>query len=300
MQTLDDKLVIAVSSRSLFKLDRSNTIYEENGLAAYVKHQLEHEHDPPKQGVAFPLIKRFLSLRSPETGEHLCEVIVASRNNPTFALRLYNATEKYGLPITRGVFTSGAPPFKYLPAFNTALFLSANEDDVRGALQQGIPAATILTQTIYDDDDNDPQLRIAFDGDAVLFADDAERVYQDKGLAGFAEHEKTHAKEPLRAGPFKPFLAGLSRVQHLYKDQDCPLRISLVTARDAPAHERAIRTLRSWHIMVDEAFFMGGLDKTPILAAYRPHIYFDDQTALCVSASSIVPTGHVPNGVKNE
>jgi len=298
-ETLDGKLVIGITTRSLFDLEESNSIFEKQGREAYVAHQRERENEAPPPGAAFPLVKRLLALRSPKTEQPLVDIVLFTRNDPEIGVRIFNATKQYGLDIKRGVFTSGQDPYKYLPAFNVALFLSANEESVRGALQAGIAAATIMPAMHQQYDDTDPQLRIAFDGDAVLFSDEAERVYQQEGLAGFTAHEVANADTPLAPGPFKPFLEGLSRIQAEYSNY-APIRTALITARGALAHKRAITTLRSWNVTIDEAFFLSGLDKRKVIEAYMPHVYFDDQRRYCDGAADIVTTGHVPSGVINE
>ena len=208
--------------------------------------------------------------------------------------------EEYGLGITRAAFTRGRTPYKYLQSFAADLFLSANTEDVKLALANGHASAAIYKGSYIEQIEASGEIRIAFDGDAVLFSDEAERIFQADGLAAFKRHETEKSEEPLGAGPFKSFLAALNNLQKIFADQkEKPIRTALVTARDAPAHKRAIKTLRAWGISVDEAFFLGGLDKAAVLESFNPHIFFDDQQTYCVSASKVVPTGHVPSGVKN-
>ncbi|WP_371362705.1 hypothetical protein SRRS_37890 [Sporomusa rhizae] len=298
--TLDGKIVIAISSRALFDLDESNKIFEERGEQAYTNFQIEHEDELLEHGVAFPLIKRLLGLQDPETGQNLVEIILISKNDPNTGLRVFNSIEKHGLHITRAAFTRGRTPYKYLNAFNSDLFLSANQEDVRLALQNGFASATIFAGAYLGKDENSEEIRIAFDGDAVIFSDEAEKVNQELGLEEFQKHEVEKCEIPLAPGPFKSFLAALNKLQKTFEKHNKQLiRTALVTARNAPAHKRAIKTLRSWGIGVDEAFFLGGLDKAPILESFDPHIFFDDQHTYCVNASRVVPTGHVPSGVKN-
>lgn len=297
--TLENKMVVAISSRALFELDDSNQIFEEQGLEEYTKYQIAHENEQLGQGVAFPLIKRLLAIRYPETGDHAVEIILVSKNDPNTGLRVFNSIEQYELNITRAAFTNGRSPYQYLGAFKADLFLSANPEDVRLALDHGYASATIYTGLHFADDDTG-EIRIAFDGDAVIFSDEAEKVYQERGLEEFKKHEVEKSDIPLMPGPFKPFLAALNDIQRAYSGREHkPIRTALVTARNAPAHKRAIKTLRSWGIGVDEAFFLGGLDKAAILEQFRPHIFFDDQQTYCQSASMYVPTGHVPSGIKN-
>ena len=298
--TLDGKLVIAISSRALFDLDESNKIFEDKGEQEYTRFQTQHEDELLERGVAFPLIKRLLELRDPDNGQNMVEIILISKNDPNTGLRVFNSIEQHGLNITRAAFSRGRTPYKYLKAFNADLFLSANPEDVKLALQNGCASATIFAGPYLGRDENLEEIRIAFDGDAVIFSDEAEIVNQEMGLEEFKKHEVEKCEIPLPPGPFKSFLAALNKLQKNYEDHDKrPIRTALVTARNAPAHKRAIKTLRAWGIGVDEAFFLGGLDKAPILESFNPHIFFDDQHTYCVNASKVVPTGHVPSGVKN-
>jgi 5'-nucleotidase len=297
---LDDKLVVAISSRALFDLDESNRLFENEGVEAYSRYQMQHEEETLARGVAFPLIRRLLALRYPETQEPAVEIVLVSKNDPNTGLRVFNSIEHHQLNITRAAFTNGRSPYQYLSAFRADLFLSANPEDVRLALLNGYASATIYTDLQFVDDESG-EIRIAFDGDAVIFSDEAERVYQEHGLAEFQRHELEKSETPLPPGPFKPFLEALNKVQRSYQDSaEMPIRTALVTARSAPSHKRAIKTLRSWGVRIDEAFFLGGLDKAPILDKFKPHIFFDDQQTYCQSASRVAPTGHVPSGVKNE
>lgn len=298
--TLEGKLVIAISSRALFDLDESNRIFEEKGEEEYTKYQIEHENETLEQGVAFPLIKRLLDLRNPITKDEMVEIILISKNDPNTGLRVLNSIEQYGLNITRATFSRGRTPYKYLKAFNADLFLSANPQDVKLALEHRHASATIYTGARYKKDENLDEIRIAFDGDAVIFSDEAEIVFQEKGLEEFKRHEVENSEVPLAPGPLKAFLDAINKLQKAYKDEENkPVRTALVTARNVPAHKRAIKTLRAWGIGVDEAFFLGGLDKAAILESFNPHIFFDDQHNYCINASKVVPTGHVPSGTKN-
>ncbi|HOB35646.1 MAG TPA: 5'-nucleotidase [Bacillota bacterium] len=299
-QALADKLVIAISSRALFDLEESNRVFEEEGLERYAEYQIAHEDIPLAPGTAFPLIRRLLALKDPETGQGAVEVILVSKNDANTGLRVFNSIEHHKINITRAAFTCGRSPYTYLSAFKADLFLSANPEDVSLALQHGYASATLLTGPEYPDDDTD-EIRIAFDGDAVLFSDEAERVFKSKGLEDFTRHEVEKQEIPLSPGPFKGFLEALNRLQTAYRARNMrPIRTALVTARQAPSHKRAIKTLRHWGVTVDEAFFLGGLNKEPILEKFRPHIFFDDQQTYCLPASRYVPTGHVPAGIANE
>lgn len=295
---ISDKLVVAISSRALFDLDESHHLYETQGLDAYIQYQIENENNILQPGVAFPLVKKLLAVKDLQTNTSLVEVILLSHNSADTGLRVFNSIQHYKLNISRAAFTTGASTYRYVAAFGAHLFLSANSYDVVNALQQGCAAATIL-QTNIGSNPTD-QLRIAFDGDAVLFSDEAEIIYQRNGLQAFAESESAAAQTPLEGGPFKGFLAKLHQIQTKFPADNCPIRTALVTARSAPAHERVIRTLRAWNIRIDEALFLGGLTKGEFLRAFGADFYFDDQQGHCENTREHVATGHVPHGVTNE
>lgn len=296
--SISEKLVIAISSRALFDLDESHRVFEEQGIEAYLKYQIAHENEVLNAGVAFHLVKKLLALAHPTTHERLVEVILLSRNSADTGLRVFNSIQHHELPITRAVFTNGETPYKYVNAFGADLFLSAHGEDVAGALAAHCAAATLLpSQAKYHEAS---QIRLAFDGDAVLFSDEAEKVFQTQGLDAFRASEAQAAQKPLQEGPFKGFLKALQRIQNLFPAGLCPLRTALVTARDAPAHERVINTLRAWDIRIDEALFLGGLPKGEFLKAFAADIFFDDQQGHCHLASKHVATGHVPHGIVNQ
>lgn len=297
-KALSRKLVIAISSRALFDLSDSHDVYEEQGLASYSRYQIDHENDVLTPGDAFVFVKKLLRLNGLLDGEPRVEVILLSRNSADTGLRIFNSIEHYGLDISRAAFCGGESPYRYVSAFGCHLFLSTDADDVRNALDHGIAAATLMASNAQSDDSD--QLRFAFDGDAVLFSDEAERVYKQEGLEAFAEREKEKARMPLMGGPFKEFLAALQGLQKEFGAEQMPIRTALVTARSAPAHERVIRTLREWDIRIDESLFLGGLDKGEFLKAYGADVFFDDQKNHCDSARGHVATGHVPHGVANE
>lgn len=288
-------LVIGISSRALFDLEEENRIFEEEGVEAYEKYQVEHETEILRKGTAFPLVKAFLELNA-KKADRLVEVIIMSRNNANTSLRIFNSIENYGLDITRATLTSGAPIAPYLKAFKTDLFLSANAEDVQAAIDSGIAAGRILTGGTHSTSEGKiDQIRIAFDGDAVLFSAEAEKIFQAQGVQAFSEHERDNADKPMAKGPFANFLATLSHIQESFKDcEEHPVRTALVTSRSAPAHERAIKTLRKWGIGIDEAFFLGGVSKTEVLEAFGAHIFFDDQEIHTEPASTVVPSATVP------
>ena len=294
---LDNKLVIAISSRALFNLDDSHQVYRSDGLQAYSEYQVAREDDPLEPGEAFPLVHKLLRLNDRLGEDSRVEVVLLSRNSADTGLRVFNSIQHYELPISRAAFCGGESPWRYIRAFGCQLFLSNEAEDVRNALECGVAAAT-LDSSKGGGTDSD-LLRFAFDGDAVLFSDEAERVYKNEGLEAFTASEKAAAREPLAGGPFKPFLAALHRLQQAFPATEAPIRTALVTARSAPAHERVIRTLRAWNIRIDESIFLGGLNKTEFLKAYQADVFFDDQPVHCESASPHIATGHVPHGVAN-
>lgn len=296
-----EKLVIAISSRALFNLDDSHAVYENEGVEAYCRYQVEHEEIPLEPGVAFSLVKKLLALNERDSTNPCVEVILLSRNSADTGLRIFNSIQHHGLNIGQAAFTRGESTHPYILAFGAHLFLSAEPGDVRKALEAGFAAATILPSASAPMAESNPaQLRIAFDGDAVLFSDDSERIYKRDGLDAFQNNETLTAKQPLPGGPFKNFLAMLHLIQLDYPADTSPIRTALITARGAPAHERVIRTLRAWNIRIDEALFLGGKDKGEFLKAFRADIFFDDQQKHCESARQHVATGHVPHGVANE
>jgi len=293
-----DKLVVAITARALFDLEATHAVFEGEGLEAYATYQREREDDILEPGIAFPLVRKLLALNAGAPAEApRVEVVLLSRNSSDTGLRIFNSIEHHGLAIARAVFTSGEPTTPYIQPFGAQLFLSANADSVRRALAEGVAAATILpakaaTQT-------HGQLRIAFDGDAVIFGDESERVSQLDGLAAFHAHESERAHEPLSGGPFRGFLAALHRLQSAFPAEDSPIRTALVTARSAPAHKRVILTLREWGVRLDEALFLGGRDKGPFLATFGADIFFDDSRENISSARRHVAAGHVPHGISN-
>ena len=290
---LKNPLVIGISSRALFDLETENRIFEEQGLKVYEEYQVRHERDVLAKGPAFALVEAFLELNALNENR-LVEVIVMSRNSPNTRLRIFHSIDHYGLDITRAALSGGGAIASYLKAFNTDLFLSAHRADVQEAIDSGIAAGMILTGKPLDRGPTG-QIRIAFDGDAVLFSADSERIYQRDGLDAFAAHERSKADEPMEKGPFANFLMTIAHIQSKFSDRESvPIRTALVTSRGAPAHERAIKTLRQWGVRVDEAFFLGGVSKQEVLSAFGAHIFFDDQPAHAEPASAYVPSAVVP------
>ena len=294
-----DPLIVAISSRTLFDMEDSHALFEREGIDAYAQFQRSHEDDLLTPGVAFPLVRKLLALNEGAPAEApRVEVILISRNSADSGLRIFNSIAHHGLAIKRAAFSNGAPPFPYIRPFNADLFLSANAEDVRSALAAGVAAATLLPSRAPQQ--RHDQLRIAFDGDAVIFGDEGERVSREGGLAAFTEHERSHAGEPLSGGPFRGFLDALHRLQQAFPTGlDAPIRTALVTARSIPAHERVIRTLRDWGIRLDEALFLGGRAKGPFLEAFGADIFFDDSEHNIASARDHVAAGHVPHGIAN-
>lgn len=301
---IEGKFVIAVASSALFDLSESDRVFREKGEETYRAYQREHVNEVLATGVAFPLIKRLLSVNTPQ--EQLVEVVLLSRNDPDTGLRVFNSIEHYGLSISRAVFVAGSSPFQYMGAFNASLFLSGNPKDVKEAVKNGFPAGCIYP-TDYVDDDKDKELRLAFDFDGVIADDSAESIFQNGALENFHTHERELASEPLPAGPLLRFFTEISKLQkkEIDKNQSDPnykpkIRIAIVTARNAPAHERVITTLRKLDIRVDEAFFLGGIEKKRVLSIFKPHIFFDDQVGHIEGVARLVPSVHVPFGVANK
>lgn len=289
---LTSVLVIGISSRALFDLEEPNRIFEEQGLESYRKYQLEHEKVPLEKGTAFPLAEALLGLNE-KAGKQVVEVIVMSRNSPDTGLRVFNSVGHYGLPITRAAFSGGMSLSPYLEAFKVDLFLSKSESDVQEAIDDGVAAAELYAPPLQAGA-RDDQIRIAFDADAVLFSEASELIYKQDGIEAFWAHEKDHADVPLEAGPFAKLLITLSYLQRHFAPEPSPVRIAIVTARNSPAHERVIQTLRRWGVHVDEAFFLGGVSKDEVLGAFGAHIFFDDQDVHLADASKVVPSAKVP------
>ena len=293
-----NKLIVATSSSALFDLRESDRVYREEGIAAYAQYQIAHEEEPLAPGDAFHLVRKLLDLNKRLNKYGRVEVVLLSRNTADTGLRVFKSIEYHGLPIRKAAFTGGTVPYKYMNPFGCQLFLSTNQQDVVEALDSGMSAASIIGGPKQPGPD--AELRIAFDGDAVLFSDEAERVYQKNGLDDFLTKERVSANEPLTGGPLKPFLLALHRLQAEFGEGECPIRTALVTARSAPAHERVIKTLRSWGVRLNESLFLGGMEKSEFLKSYNADVFFDDQAKHCQRASQLVATGHVPHGITNE
>jgi 5'-nucleotidase len=294
----EDMLVVAVSSRALFDFEEENRRFTDGDDRPYMALQLSRLGIPAKPGIAFQLVKKLLRFNT-ET-ERRVEVVILSRNDPVSGLRVFRSAEHNDLALKRGVFTRGRTPYRYLRALKANLFLSAHDVDVREALAFGFPAARVFPDSAQLAERNPDEVRIAFDGDAVLFSDEAERITHFHGVPQFLSHEKEHVDRPLPPGPFKPLLEALHRLQVAGADVPMRIRTALVTARSAPAHERAIRTLMDWKIGIDEAMFLGGLNKGAFLLEFEPDFFFDDQTGHCEAAAVAGPTGHVISGISNE
>jgi 5'-nucleotidase len=302
---IDEKFVVAVASSALFDLTESDRVFRERGEDAYRQYQRDHEEDVLSPGVAFPFVRRLLSLNGPGADDRPVEVILLSRNDPDTGLRVFNSIAHHKLAISRGAFVTGRRPYRYMPAFNASLFLSANELDVRAAVNDGWPAGQVLGLGLADDP-TDPELRIAFDFDGVLASDTAEQVHQARGLEDFLEHEQAHGPLPLEPGPLQRLLGEMARLQRLERERahrdpnyEPRIRTAIVTSRNAPAHRRLVTTLRSWGITVDETLLLGGMAKNRVLEIFRPHIFFDDQLTHAVPAASVAPSVHVPFGISN-
>ncbi len=291
-------LTLAISSRTLFDLHDAHQIYLDQGIEAYRNYQLEHENEPLHPGVAFPLVKKLLNILDPKDQTPLVEVVLVSRNNGDTGLRIFNSIEHHDLNISRAVFSNGGSPYDYLSALGVELFLSAHHADVIGAIEAGYAAAHLMTRKAAAQTDD--QVRVAFDGDAVLFSDESEQIYQADGLEAFRRNEHDRRNEPLNPGPFSAFLKKLHDLQGMFPSGESPIRTALVTARSAPSHKRVILTLREWGIRIDEALFLGGQDKAKFLQSFKADIFFEDQLSYVKTASEHTATGHVPYGITNQ
>lgn len=305
---LESRLVIGVASSAVFDLRDSDSIFKSQGEEEYRKFQEANLDNPLPKGIAFPFIKRLLALNdlSPDPIDPLVEVVLLSRNDPDTGLRVMKTIKHYGLGMTRAIFMQGKSPYEYIPALNIALFLSANKPDVDAAINLGHPAGQVLDSK-FDDDETDRTLRIAFDFDGVLAGDESESVMQTSGLTAFHDHEVKNVMQPHNPGPLKEFLVRVSKIQSAeekHKKQNPEyenrIRVSIVTARSAPSHERALKTLKSWGVMANDAFFLGGIEKGRVLGVLKPHIFFDDQSGHLKSTSALVPSVHIPFGITNQ
>ncbi|MAD41783.1 MAG: 5'-nucleotidase [Arcobacter sp.] len=289
---LNKKLVIAISSRALFNLEDENKIFEEKGLDDYYKYQIENEDIQIAQGTGFRLVNNLLKINEDFPEDKQVEVIIMSRNNSATSLRITKSIQKYNLDIQRSAWTGGNDIAKYLKPFKVDLFLSANEDDVQNAINEGIASARILP---YENANNEfsNQVKIAFDGDAVLFSEESEVIYKTQGLEAFLEHEKKNVTNAMKDGPFAQLLRVISNIQAKYPQEQTPIRTALITARNSPAHERVIRTLSDWNVRLDEAFFLGGVDKYEVVKAFGADIFFDDQDVHLETTSKQTPSAKV-------
>ncbi|MEU2285727.1 5'-nucleotidase [Streptomyces sp. NPDC013178] len=304
--SLENRLVIGIASSALFDLKESDAVFRRKGEEAYRTYQRENLDDTLRPGVAFPFIRRILSLNDLRPGDPLVEVIILSRNDPDTGLRVMRSIKAHELPISRAVFTQGRAPYRFMRALHMSLFLSADENDVREAVAAGLPAGRVLGSAVADDP-ADRELRIAFDFDGVLAGDESERVFQQDGLEGFRAHEALNVTTPHDAGPLRDFLREVNKLQRREEerrreDADYAIRVhvSIVTARNAPAHERAVLSLNNWGVTVNDAFFLGGVDKSSIMDVLKPHIFFDDQESHLEGTSRTTPSVHIPFGVVNQ
>ncbi len=290
---LSNYLVIGISSRALFDLSLEDEIFKTKGLKAYSDYQLENETVALKPGIGFGLVKAILTLNQQTKGKRKAEVIILSRNSAETSLRIFNSIDHYGLDVSRAALTSGRTIVPYLNAFKIDLFLSADEEDVQNAIDAGFAAGLIYNTGATYNFEEIKEIKIAFDGDAVIFSEESELIYKEKGLEEFLIHEKNNAEKPLPEGPFAKLLKTISFLQSQFDPDNNPIRTALVTARNSPAHKRVILTLRKWGVRIDEAFFMGGVQKEEILKAFGAHIFFDDQDVHLKDSSKLVPSAKV-------
>lgn len=302
---IEEKLVIAVASSALFDLAESGAVFEKRGEEAYRAFQRDHKNDALERGVAFPFIRRFLNINVAYPAEQPVEVVLLSRNDPDTGERVRRSIRSYGLNISRAAFLTGKSPYPYIPAFNVSLFLSANKEDVLKAIEAHYPAGTVLPTTASDDP-GDKELRVAFDFDGVIADDEAEAVFHKGNLELFQQHETTKADIPLNPGLLNDLFRKISKLQEIERARQRDdrsykriLRTAIVTARNAPADQRVVTTLREWGVNPDETFFLGGIEKRRILEVLKPHVFFDDQLTHLESVASNIPSVHVPFGIKN-
>lgn len=302
---LSHRLVVGITPSALFDISETHQVFDQNGIDEYRRYQDENLSVPLPQGAAFPFVQRLLAINDLQPDDPLVEVIVMAKDDAVTGLRIMKSIESYGLDVKRAVFTEGVAPYRYIDAFNICLFLSGSATDAAAAAAAGYPAGKVLGHAALDDDGDDPgALRVALDFDGVLADDSAERLYRESNLERYLDHEREYASTPVGDGPMKRFLVALGRIQQAeaarrqdHADYEPRVRVALVTARQAPAHERAVQTLRSWHVQVNDAFFLGGVEKAAVLRVLRPHIYFDDQIDHLEPALGIVAGVLVPYGV---
>ena len=295
---MNSKLVIGISSRALFDLSQSHKIFEKEGIDAYRSHQIKNENEILDPGEAYNLVTKILKINDLYDSENRVEVILLSRNTADTGLRVFNSIEAHELNITRAVFCGGESPYKYVKAFGVDLFLSSSKDDVKMAIENNVPSARIIPSKAKKKVKDSDILKIAFDGDSVIFSDESEKVFEEAGLQAFLDNERKK-KSMLKAGPFKSFLVELNKLQSELESGDCPIRTALVTARSAPSHKRVIKTLRKWGVRIDESLFLGGMNKSDFLKSFEADIFFDDQQKNITDASDKVTSAHVPFGIKN-
>ena len=295
---MNSKLVIGISSRALFDLSQSHKIFEKEGIDAYRSHQIKNENEILDPGEAYNLVTKILKINDLYDSESRIEVILLSRNTADTGLRVFNSIEAHELNITRAVFCGGESPYKYVKAFGVDLFLSSSKDDVKMAIENNVPSARIIPSKAKKKLKDSDLLKIAFDGDSVIFSDESEKVFEEAGLQAFLDNERKK-KSMLKAGPFKSFLVELNKLQSELESGDCPIRTALVTARSAPSHKRVIKTLRKWGVRIDESLFLGGMNKADFLKSFEADIFFDDQQQNITDASDKVTSAHVPFGIKN-
>ena len=295
---MKSKLVIGISSRALFDLSQSHKIFEKEGIDAYRSHQIKNENEILDPGEAYNLVTKILKINDLYDSKNRVEVILLSRNTADTGLRVFNSIEAHGLNITRAVFCGGESPYKYVKAFGVDLFLSSSKDDVKMAIENNVPSARIIPSKAKKKVKDSDLLKIAFDGDSVIFSDESEKVFEEAGLQAFLDNERKK-KSMLKAGPFKSFLVELNKLQSELESGDCPIRTALVTARSAPSHKRVIKTLRKWGVRIDESLFLGGMNKSDFLKSFEADIFFDDQQQNITDASDKVTSAHVPFGIKN-
>ncbi|WP_201597270.1 5'-nucleotidase [Psychrobacter fulvigenes] len=306
-------LIVAISATALFDLSESENYLlqllqqrPDSAIKEFRDYMAEREDDPLAIGAGYPLIQALLNLnkycnecpdKELDIEAPLVEVVIVSKSSPDTGIQVLNAIREYKLNISRSAFISGSLVAPYIADFEVDLFLTTNREDAQQVADANICACAILDATPVNTYELDTeQLRIAFDGDAVLFDDSGELLYKQEGLDAFHAREAQMHDLPIEKGPYAELLIKLSNLQERLpaRLQHSPIQIALVTARNAPADLRAIKTLREWGVDVDMAFFLGGLEKTAVLKTFAPHIFFDDSIKHIDAARSFVPTALVP------
>jgi len=294
---LTRRFVIAVSSRALFDLSRENHVFETAGQQEYDKMQREQIDSPATPGSGFRLVRSMLGLNDYLPPDRGIETVLLSRNSVQAGKRIVRSLRHHKLAVSRSAFTTGESVVPYLGCYSVDLFLSANPEDVAAAAGSGVPAALVMGNPYKHPREPKREIRIAFDGDSVLFGSESEAIYQSDGMDAFHKNEYRLKDTPMTKGPMARLLFSLRYLQRILPSGAPAIRVAIVTARNGPADERVMTTLDSWGVEVDQMFFLGGMDKWPVLREFNPDIFFDDQLNHCSLASGYIPSAQVPSNL---